>query len=837
MIADQMKAWMPQTFSNAAWEAIAETPPPTSLFFQTGNNKTASEADLRSALLMSPIPDALRPQIWLRRSGAFKISKFGIYQSLLAKPESATGEHAQIELDITRSGLGDDEELQSSLRRVLRAYSAYRPANGYVQGMNFIASALLRALPDEESAFWLLVVVIDKYLPEHFAGTMAGSFVDCRVLSELLSQRLPDVSQRLSELNVSVQLLATRWFLTLWSSVLPLPTLLHVYDCLFTLGPPTTLLTSLACFSLMKPLILSAKSAEELNLTSALQPLRECTSHHLVATMINSVGELKQSQLDKLRYKLRSQANIPMSEGVPPPAPAENVSPKKRPASSNTATASTTTSLTERMSSELKRLRTSFTSRASAPAASEPVADGEQALLVSYTIPVPKTVALPPALRKVPSSPMEGVMEEEMMGEQSLFAPREFLAPPPILSAAEAVLPLEAIPLDFLPPQDPSDEAPEPPPRSRRAPLGGLSINSNNKTTSSDRGAKKATTKAAPAIAAAGRTISLPVLYAPPPPAPVISSTTITPAAEEEEDEEAVVALELTSRAIAAAIAQYEAEDSGEDTETDDEADPPPLLSEPSPTDIFSNFTDPLPTLWKSPVKLLHLSRVDSTGERIEEDSVTTVPSSFFSTTSNDSSPAFSRKMTDLGLPPTPISRAMIKAEWAAAAAAAVTGTKAAPTIRATSSKRPSSVKAALVAVLLAMITTVLLGYYLRPSNTNLQTSLPAPPSIAALPAPPPSSPNKSRRSFHKKRHNKGKNAFFVLWSNLMKPFHAMASTMKTLIHFFGGAFKQGGKSYSAAAKGIEKALATKGITQHHSSFSYAMVKAFGECSQFSCSV
>ena len=60
---------------------------------------------------------------------------------------------------------------------------------------------------------------------------------------------------------------------------------------------------------------------------------------------------------------------------------------------------------------------------------------------------------------------------------------------------------------------------------------------------------------------------------------------------------------------------------------------------------------------------------------------------------------------------------------------------------------------------------------------------------------------------------------------------------MAKFLHFLGGAFKQGGKSYSAAAKGIEKALATKGITQHHSSFSYAMVKAFGECSQFSCSV
>ena len=202
-----------------------------------------TEAELRAALVTA-IPDELRCDLWLKHSGAFSASKRGLFASLVNSPERVPGEFAQIELDIGRSGLHEVEQ-QQALRRVLRAYSSFQKSTGYVQGQNFIAAGLLRALPEEE-AFWLLVVVVDKYLPEHFTHAMSGSFVDCRVLAELLADRLPDVSTHLADLGVTVQLLATRWFLSLWSSVLPPPTLMRVYDCLFTLGPSTLLLVALA---------------------------------------------------------------------------------------------------------------------------------------------------------------------------------------------------------------------------------------------------------------------------------------------------------------------------------------------------------------------------------------------------------------------------------------------------------------------------------------------------------------------------------------------------------------------------------------------------------------
>ena len=70
----------------------------------------ASAKELRSALSSGPIPDNLRATLWLQHSGAFRSSRRGVYASLLHGPEAKPGEHAQIALDIGRSGIHDPEQ-------------------------------------------------------------------------------------------------------------------------------------------------------------------------------------------------------------------------------------------------------------------------------------------------------------------------------------------------------------------------------------------------------------------------------------------------------------------------------------------------------------------------------------------------------------------------------------------------------------------------------------------------------------------------------------------------------------------------------------------------------
>ncbi|KOO22249.1 growth hormone-regulated tbc protein 1-like protein [Chrysochromulina tobinii] len=247
-----------------------------------------SESTLRS-LLRTGVPPALRSRVWMAFSGAAAEVQPGMYEQLLAGKNSTrrTTNETQIELDIPRSGILD-EATQNRLRRVLRAFAAFRPSCGYVQGQNFIAAGLLRVM-HEEDAFWLLAIIVEAYLPDHFTQHMIGSLVDSQVLAELLAKRMPDVAAKLAALEVPVQLLVMRWFLSLWANVLPVPTLLRVYDLLFVLGPHVMPLVGLACFHVMRPTILAAKHADELSASHALQPLREAPPDQIVSAILSAI--------------------------------------------------------------------------------------------------------------------------------------------------------------------------------------------------------------------------------------------------------------------------------------------------------------------------------------------------------------------------------------------------------------------------------------------------------------------------------------------------------------------------------------------------------------------
>ena len=118
-----------------------------------------------------------------------------------------------------------------------------------------------------------LSLSLQDWLPEHFSSTMVGNHIDCRVLASLTSEHLPKLAARLTALDVSVQLLTTRWFLCLWSSVLPLKALHRMWDLLFVTGPAATMQTALACMSLCASIVLEARDIGDA-LTSVKEVLR-----------------------------------------------------------------------------------------------------------------------------------------------------------------------------------------------------------------------------------------------------------------------------------------------------------------------------------------------------------------------------------------------------------------------------------------------------------------------------------------------------------------------------------------------------------------------------------
>ncbi|KAG7240344.1 hypothetical protein INR49_026915 [Caranx melampygus] len=159
----------------------------------------------------------------------------GLVQKSMGQSNLATEE---IERDLHRS-LPDHPAFQNptgiaALRRVLTAYAHRNPKIGYCQSMNILASVLLLYAKEEE-AFWLLVAVCERMLPDYFNRRVIGAQVDQSVFEELIRERLPELAEHVPDLS-SLSSISLSWFLTLFLSVLPFHSAVCVVDCFFFHG-------------------------------------------------------------------------------------------------------------------------------------------------------------------------------------------------------------------------------------------------------------------------------------------------------------------------------------------------------------------------------------------------------------------------------------------------------------------------------------------------------------------------------------------------------------------------------------------------------------------------
>uniref|UniRef100_A0A669CML2 TBC1 domain family member 8B n=1 Tax=Oreochromis niloticus TaxID=8128 RepID=A0A669CML2_ORENI len=202
-------------------------------------------------LIVRGVPEALRGELWMLFSGAVNdmATHPGYYTELVEQSlGTSTLATDEIERDLHRS-LPEHPAFQSdtgisALRRVLTAYAYRNPKIGYCQAMNILTSVLLLYAKEEE-AFWLLVAVCERMLPDYFNRRIIGALVDQAVFEDLIRENLPQLVEHMTDLSFfsSVSL---SWFLTLFISVLPIESAVNVVDCFFYDGIKAILQLGLA---------------------------------------------------------------------------------------------------------------------------------------------------------------------------------------------------------------------------------------------------------------------------------------------------------------------------------------------------------------------------------------------------------------------------------------------------------------------------------------------------------------------------------------------------------------------------------------------------------------
>ncbi|QBM91117.1 Rab-GTPase-TBC domain-containing protein [Metschnikowia aff. pulcherrima] len=146
----------------------------------------------------------------------------------------------------------------ASLRRVLTAFAHYQPQIGYCQSLNFIAGLLLLFM-SEEHAFWMLVIMTERIIPKVHSANLEGVHTDQGVLMMCIKEYIPKLwaiigrsydgsvlkDDKILTRLPPLTLVTSSWFMSVFIGVLPIESVLRIWDIIWYEGSKTIFRISL----------------------------------------------------------------------------------------------------------------------------------------------------------------------------------------------------------------------------------------------------------------------------------------------------------------------------------------------------------------------------------------------------------------------------------------------------------------------------------------------------------------------------------------------------------------------------------------------------------------
>lgn len=241
------------------------------------------------ARLPTGIPKEWRKRVWLTLADQYlhsisidwdKTLRFAFNERSNPDDDSLG---IQIVKDLHRTGCSsycgqEGEQDRVVLKRVLLAYARWNKKVGYCQGFNVLAALILEVTEGNESdALKVMIYLIDKVLPEsYFANNLRALSVDMAVFRDLLRLKLPRLSQHLQHLQKTANkeaggsyeppltnVFTMQWFLTMFATCLPAPTVLKIWDSVFFEGSEVLFRVALAIWEHLGERIEYCQTADE----------------------------------------------------------------------------------------------------------------------------------------------------------------------------------------------------------------------------------------------------------------------------------------------------------------------------------------------------------------------------------------------------------------------------------------------------------------------------------------------------------------------------------------------------------------------------------------------